>query len=90
MTQQIVPYLYFILTNSTTISDCSKFHKAEKTDYYKTFLGGNLDFPKIKIWKKIVMLSKPEQKCENFAIFKQSNTLKLFVAIKWPIHAVSA
>ena len=36
------------------------------------------------------MLSKSEQKCENFAIFKQSNTLKLFVAIKWPIRAVSA
>ena len=33
---------------------------------------GNLDFPNIKKLKKFVLMSKPAQKCENNAIFKQN------------------
>ena len=49
---------------------------------YKTFYGGNLDFPKIKNWKKFLLMSEPEQKCENNASFEQINTLKLLFAFK--------
>ena len=49
---------------------------------YTTFFGGNLDFPKIKKWKKFVLMSEPALKCENNASFKQINTLKLFIAFK--------
>ena len=34
-------------------------------------------------------MSEFAQKCENNAIFKQSNTLKLFITFKWPIFTVS-
>ena len=49
---------------------------------YKTFFGGNLDFPKIKTLKKVCSMSEPAQKCENHAIIKQNYTLKLFISFK--------
>ena len=49
---------------------------------YKTIFGGNLDFPKIKKWKKFVLMFKLALKCINNAIFKQIYTLKLLVAFK--------
>ena len=48
---------------------------------YKTFFGGNLDFPKLRYSKKFVLLHEPAQKCENNAIFKQKYTLKLLIAL---------
>ena len=45
--------------------------------------GGNLDFSKkIKKFWKFVLMSDHAQKCENNAVFKQSYTLKLFIAFK--------
>ena len=35
-------------------------------------------------------MSEPAPKCENNASFKQIYTIKLFIAFKWPILAVSA
>ena len=35
-------------------------------------------------------MSKPALKCVNNAIFKQIDTLKLLLLLKWPILAVSA
>ena len=35
-------------------------------------------------------MSEPDQKCENNAIFKQSNALKLFVSLKMAILAIFA
>ena len=49
---------------------------------YKTFFGGNLDFPKSKKLNKVLM-SEPAQKCENYeAIFKQNYTPELIIALK--------
>ena len=39
---------------------------------YKTFFGGNLDFPKIKNGKKYVLMSEPGLKCENKGTYKQN------------------
>ena len=50
-------------------------------DVIKHF-GENLDFPKVKKLNKLVLMSEPAQKCENYAIFKQNHTLELFIALK--------
>ena len=48
----------------------------------KLFFGENLEFPKIKKLKKIVLMSKPALKCENNAICKLNYILKLFITHK--------
>ena len=35
-------------------------------------------------------MSEPTLKCENNTSFKQIYTLKLFIALKWPVLAVLA
>ena len=32
---------------------------------YKTFFGGNLDYPKIKKLKKFILIAEPAEKCEK-------------------------
>ena len=56
--------------------------KAVAHQWYKTFFGGNLNFPKIKKWKKFILMSKPALEWWNNAIFKENNTLNLFVTFK--------
>ena len=46
------------------------------------FFGGNLDFPKIKKLNKDCSNVWTSTKCENNAILKQDNTLKLFNVFK--------
>ena len=51
-----------------------------KVDVIKLF-GANLNFPKIKKFKKV--WSETAHKCENnAAIFKQNYTLELFISFK--------
>ena len=47
-----------------------------------TFLGDNLDFPKVKKLKKLFLMCDPAQK---FIFFAQNYTLKLLIALKKPI-----
>ena len=56
----------------------------------RDFFGENLYFPKIKKLNFFVRISEPAQKCENYASFMQIYTLKLFIALKWPILALPA
>ena len=44
--------------------------------------GGNLDFPKIKKLKKIVLMFEPALKCQDNAIFKQNYSLNFFITFK--------
>ena len=43
---------------------------------YQTFLGGNLDFPKIKKWKKLFLMSEPAQNIKTIALFLSKSKLK--------------
>ena len=58
--------------------------------YVKKVFGGNLDFPKIKILKKVCSDVFTCTKMWKQLNFKQNFTLILFIASKWPILAVLA
>ena len=49
---------------------------------FKTFFGGNLDFPKIKTLAKVYSDDWTCTKMWNQCYFKQNNTLKLLIAFK--------
>ena len=44
------------------------------------FFVGNLDFPKFKKLKNVMLMFEPALNCENVAIFKQNHSLALFIA----------
>ena len=51
-------------------------------DVIKLFLEEIEIFPKLRNLKKFVLMSEPEQKCENNAVFKQNYTAKLLITFK--------
>ena len=51
-------------------------------DVIKNSFEGNLDYPKLRNWKKFVMISEPSLQNENNAIFNQNYTLKQFINFK--------
>ena len=59
-------------------------------DVIKLFLEEIEISPKLRNGKKFVLMSEPTLKCENNTSFKQIYTLKLFIALKWPVLAVLA
>ena len=59
-------------------------------DVIKLFLEEIYISPKLRNAKTFVLMSEHALKCLNNASFKQIYTLKLFIALKWPILAVSA
>ena len=59
-------------------------------DVIKLFLEEIQISPKLRNLKKFVLMSEPEQKCENNAVFKQNYTAKLLITFKMAFLAVSA
>ena len=58
---------------------------------FKTYLGGNCDFPKIRNRKRFdLILKSVKMQKQEWAIFKQIILLNCLLRLNWPIFVVSA